>query len=264
MQRLSIVMPCCNEEEAIALLPERLFPVLHRLARSYEIELVLVDDGSTDETWPRLERLRRDASWPVVLGRHAPNRGLGAAISTGQQLSTGQIVVTLDTDGTYPFAIIESLVTAVARGADVATASPYHRDGGVAGVSRFRLFFSRGASLCYRALVDRRIATYTALVRAYRAEVLAASIANHPGFLSVAMTLVEARRRGARVVEIPAVLAQREIGVSKAKVARITRTHLAYMWHILLLRATGNFWLGASDDPQGEQSGEALGMVNNG
>ena len=264
MQRLSIVMPCCNEEEAIELLPGRLFPVLRRLAQHYEIELVMVDDGSTDETWPGLERLRRDAPWPVVLGRHTPNRGLGAAIRTGQELATGQIVITLDTDGTYPFAIIESLVAAVAAGADVATASPYHRDGGVAGVSRFRLLFSRGASLCYRALVDRRIATYTALVRAYRAEILAASIADHPGFLSVAMTLVEARRRGARVTEIPAVLAQRQVGTSKAKVARITRTHLAYMWRILVLRATGRFWLDTATSGREGHSGEALGSVHNG
>jgi dolichol-phosphate mannosyltransferase len=264
MQRLSIVMPCCNEEEAIELLPKRLFPTLHRLEQSYEIEIVLVDDGSTDDTWPRLERLRDEAPWPVLLGRHTPNRGPGAAIRTGQELASGQIVVTLDTDGTYPFPIIESLVAAIAAGGDVATASPYHRDGGVAGVSRFRLFFSRGASLCYRALVDRRIATYTALVRAYRAEVLAASIADHPGFLSVAMTLVEARRRGARVVEIPAVLAQRQVGVSKAKVARITRTHLVYMRHLLLLRATGRFWLGEEEDGMDERPGGALGTVRHG
>lgn len=264
MRRISIVMPCCNEEEAIALLPDRLFPVLRRLARNYELELVLVDDGSTDDTWSQLESLSRVAPWTVVLGRHTPNRGLGAALRTGQRLATGQIVVTLDTDGTYPFAIIESLVTAIEQGAEVATASPYHRDGRVAGVSRFRLFFSRGASLCYRALVDRRIATYTALVRAYRADVLAVAVSNHPGFLSVAMTLVEARRRGARVVEIPAVLAQREVGVSKAKVARITRTHLAYMRHLLLLRITGNFWLGTEGGTQQERSGEALGTVNNG
>jgi dolichol-phosphate mannosyltransferase len=134
----------------------------------------------------------------------------------------------------------------------------------VAGVSRLRLLFSRGASLCYRALVDRRIATYTALVRAYRAEVLAASIADHPGFLSVAMTLVEARRRGARVTEIPAVLAQRQVGVSKAKVARITRTHLAYMWRILLLRATGRFWLGSESGGPKEATSEALGTVHHG
>ena len=243
MQRVSIVMPCCNEEAAIALLPERLFPTLRHLARTYDIELIMVDDGSTDATWARLEALRRDAPWPVILARHRPNRGLGAALRTGQARATGQIVVTLDTDGTYPFGIIDALVGAIASGGDIATASPYHRDGGVRGVTPLRLLFSRGASLCYRALVDPRIATYTALVRAYRAETLAAAIPDHPGFLHVAMTLVEARRRGATVIEIPAVLAQREVGVSKAKVARITRTHLAYMGQIALLRATGRFWL---------------------
>jgi dolichol-phosphate mannosyltransferase len=259
MQRVSIVMPCCNEEEAIALLPERLFPTLHHLARSHEIELIMVDDGSTDDTSARLERLRRDAPWPVVLGRHRPNQGLGAALRTGQALATGQIIVTLDTDGTYPFAIIEPLVGAITAGGDVATASPYHRDGRVEGVSPLRLLFSRGASLCYRALVDRHIATYTALVRAYRTEVLAAAIPEQPGFLNVAMTLVEARRRGARVIEIPAVLAQRQVGVSKAKVARITRTHLRYMRHLALLRLTGRFWI-----RPGVASGVAPGVVQHG
>lgn len=264
MQRLSIVMPCCNEEEAIELLPQRLFPILRRLAQNYAVELVMVDDGSTDDTWARLAALRDAAPFAVILERHAPNRGLGAALRTGQARATGQIVVTLDVDGTYPFAIIESLVEAIEVGADIATASPYHRDGGVAGVSRFRLFFSRGASLCYRLLVDRRIATYTALVRAYRAEILAAAIPDHPGFLNVAMTLVEARRRGARVVEVPAILAQRQVGVSKAKVARITRTHLAYMRRILQLRATGRFWIVPTDARRVGDASAVLGSAPHG
>ena len=243
MQRVSIVVPCCNEEEAVRLLPSRLFPVLERLAATYELQLVLVDDGSGDATWAEIAAIREQAAWPTLLARHSPNRGLGAALNTGCELATGEIVVTLDADGTYPFPIIEELIAAIAAGADVATVSPYHREGGVAGVSPLRLFFSRGASLCYRALVDRRIATYTALVRAYRAEVLHAAAVSHPGFLNVAMTLVEARRRGARIVEVPAILAQREVGVSKARVMRITRSHLRYMWQIFLLRITGRFWL---------------------
>ncbi len=260
MQRLSIVMPCCNEEDAVALLPERLFPTLQRLAAAYEIELILVDDGSTDATWERLGDLQRAAPWPVRLGRHEGNRGLGAALRTGQGLATGGIVVTLDTDGTYPFSIVAALVAAVAAGADVATASPYHRDGGVAGVPAYRLLFSRGASLLYRLLVDRRIATYTALVRAYRAEVLATALSDHPGFLNVAVTLIEARRRGARVVEIPAILARRQVGVSKAKVARITRAHLKYMGEILALRLTGRFWIA----PSGPERAETLEPARHG
>ncbi|MGN6699705.1 MAG: glycosyltransferase family 2 protein [Thermomicrobiales bacterium] len=260
MTRLSVIMPCCNEEDAIELLPARLFPALELLARRYALELICVDDGSADATWERLTALQQTAPWPVVLARHQPNRGLGAALRTGQAHATGEIVVMLDADGTYPFTIVEPLVAALERGADIATASPYHRDGGVAGVSGLRLFFSRGASLCYRLLVDRRIATYTAMVRAYRASILAAALPEETGFLHVAMTLVEARRRGARIVEIPAVLARREVGVSKAKIARITRAHLRYMRRLLLLRATGRFWLA----PRAAHAAETLEAVRHG
>jgi dolichol-phosphate mannosyltransferase len=153
------------------------------------------------------------------------------------------LVATFDADGTYPFSILFPLVKAVESGADVATASPYHPYGGVEGVTAARLLFSRGASMLYRVLVDRRIYTWTAMVRVYRAEVLSESISDNSGFLHVAMTLVEARRRGAQVVDVPAVLARRQVGVSKAKVWRITKAHLNYMSSLLMLRATGRLWI---------------------
>ncbi|MGH9176186.1 MAG: glycosyltransferase family 2 protein, partial [Vicinamibacterales bacterium] len=153
------------------------------------------------------------------------------------------IIVTLDVDGTYPFEIVEVLVAQIDAGADVATASPYHPDGRVEGVSAVRLLFSRGASICYRVLVDRRVYTWTAMVRAYRAGVLRASIPEESGYLNIARTLVEARRRGARIVEAPAVLSTRTVGQSKAKVWRITRSHLRYMRGLLWLRLSGRFWI---------------------
>lgn len=242
--RVSVIIPCCNEEEAVALLPARLYPSLEKLEEHYAVELVLVDDGSRDGTWARLEALAAgDHPGRIVLARHETNRGLGAALQTGNARATGDIVVTLDCDGTYPFLIVLPLVHAIEEGADVVTASPYHPHGEVEGVSGVRLLFSRGASLCYRALVDPRIHTWTAMVRGYRAEVLDASISANTGFLHVAETLVEARRRGARVCEVPAILSSRRVGQSKAKVARITRSHLRYMARLLGLRATRRFWI---------------------
>jgi dolichol-phosphate mannosyltransferase len=244
-------VPCCNEEDAVRLLPATLFPVLDDLSDRYMVELVLVDDGSRDATWDRLTELAADEQrFSVVLERHPTNRGLGAALRTGVRRARGQIVATLDADGTYPFAILQPLIQAIEAGADVSTASPYHRDGGVEGVSALRLTFSRGASLLYRILVDRHVMTWTAMVRAYRADVLHAALSESSGFLHVAETLVEARRRGARITEVPAVLATRKVGTSKAKVARITRAHLRYMRGLLMLRLTGRFWI----------AGPAVGM----
>lgn len=246
MYRVSVVMPACNEEDAIRLLPNRLYPVLREVSASRDVELVLVDDGSSDGTWQQLRELNAasmEEPFAVVLSRHVANRGLGAALRTGVELATGDIIVTLDADGTYPFTIVEPLLTAIGAGADIVTASPYHRDGAVEGVPALRLLFSRGASTCYRVLVDRRVATYTAMVRAYRSDVLRRALSDNDGFLHVAMTLVEAQRRGAAVAELPAVLARRQVGQSKAKVLRVTRAHARYMARLAWLRATGHFWI---------------------
>ena len=251
MTSLSVIVPCCNEEDAVALLPERLFPVLFRLALrdGYEVELILVDDGSTDETWDRLVDLtRRELPFDVLLERHSENKGLGAALQTGARRAQGSVVATLDADGTYPFDLLEPLVESLREDVDVATVSPYHPDGGVEGVGPVRLLFSRGASMLYRILVDRSVHTYTAMVRVYRAPVLREAIPEEDGFLNVAQTLVEARRHGARIVEIPAVLRQREVGSSKARVFRITRAHLRYMSRLLWLRLTRRFWLPATEE----------------
>ena len=54
MSRLiSIIIPCCNEEEALERFPVRLFPLLDSLAVPGEqrVALILVDDGSRDQTW---------------------------------------------------------------------------------------------------------------------------------------------------------------------------------------------------------------------
>jgi len=241
---VSIVVPCCNEEEAVRLLPSKLFPPLAQLAERRAVELVLVDDGSLDSTWDELTRLgRSDCPFSIVLVRHEVNRGLGAAIQSGFFASNHDIVVTLDADGTYPFSIVGLLVGKIDAGADVVTASPYHPRGNVEGVSAMRLVFSRGASACYRVLVDHRVYTWTAMVRAYRSDVLSQAISPECGFLHVAMTLIEARRRGATIVEVPAILSTRKVGQSKAKVARITRSHLRYMQGLLWLRMTRRFWL---------------------
>ena len=250
LRKLSVIIPCCNEEEALPALVEKLTSALAPLRPAFSVEVIFVDDGSTDRTWEQLCNVYQALPiWTTVLARHDHNRGLGVALRTGFERSTGDVVVTVDADGTYPFSIIQSLVAAIDSGADIATASPYHRLGHVEDVSGVRLIFSRGASLLYRVVVDRHIATYTAMVRGYRANVLSKSISNESGFLSVAMTLVEAIRRGAVVTEVPATLSRRQVGRSKARLAKITSAHLRYLSHLVKLRVTSRFWIRDSEAP---------------
>lgn len=227
---LSVVVPCFNEEGNVDQFATTLMPVLEELAPAWaHVDVVLVDDGSTDGTYAELRRLERDAG-PVRVRAftHGTNQGLGAAMRSGFRESAGDVVVTTDSDGTYPFSDIPRLLALLGPEVDVVTASPYHPDGAIADVPPHRLVLSRGASVLYRVLVDPSVYTYTALFRAYRRRVLDSVTFRSDDFLACAELLVNARLQGFRVAELPATLRSRAIGTSKARLARITRSHLRF------------------------------------
>jgi dolichol-phosphate mannosyltransferase len=234
---LSIVIPCYNEAENVPKLEREFVPVLAELAQTRSVEVIFVDDGCTDETVAALQKVfGRETRWPVRIERHGRNRGLGAAIRTGLTAAQGEIVVTTDSDGTYRFTEIPALLALLTPDVDIVTASPYHPQGGVAGVPAYRLILSRGSSLLYRLLVSWRIHTYTALFRAYRRRAIANIQFQSDGFLAGTELLVKAMLSGARTVELPAILYARVHGVSKAKIARTIRAHLGFQWRICLHR----------------------------
>lgn len=235
---LSIVIPCYNEAEGIPAMRERLTAVLPALRQRGGVELILVDDGSGDRTGDLLAEAFAGIPEARVV-RHDRNRGLGAALRTGFAHVGGAVVVTCDSDGTYPFAEIPALLDRLTPGVDIVTASPYHPGGGIENVPAYRVTISKGASLCYRTLVDPRIHTYTALFRACRREVIEQTATRADGFLMVTELLVEALLAGFRVVEYPAVLRVRQYGQSKARVLQITRTHLDYMAGLIGRRLGG-------------------------
>src|SRR5437867_4011435 len=98
MTTLSIIIPAYNEEDGIARIVERVLSVREPLRRmSIGLELLVVDDGSRDNTAARVASFRE-----VPLIRHLTNRGYGAAIKTGFRHASGDYLAFLDADGTYP------------------------------------------------------------------------------------------------------------------------------------------------------------------
>jgi dolichol-phosphate mannosyltransferase len=231
---LSVVIPCHNEAENVLRLRSDLYPVLVDLSRSLSVEMVLVDDGSTDNTWQMMQDTFSGAS-PVNVrfARHEMNRGLGAALRTGFAAACGETVVTADSDGTYRFSQIPAVLDMLAPDADIVTASPYHPAGGVMNVPPHRLLLSKGSSMIYRLLVDQRIHTYTCLFRAYRRSVIEQTPFQADGFLAGTELMVKAMLAGFQVVEFPATLHVRAAGTSKAKLVRTILAHLRFQLRIL-------------------------------
>lgn len=232
---LSIIIPCLNEAESVAQLHTQFSAIRDELDRRGPFELVFIDDGSTDNTAALIEQAFR--GWENVrVIRHPRNRGLGAALRTGFANVGGEVIVTTDSDGTYPFHTIPALLDKLTPDVDIVTASPYHPEGGVDGVPAYRLFFSQGASYAYRLLVDPRLHTYTAMYRAYRRKVIEHVPTLSDGFLMVTELMVGALLAGFRVAELPATLRVRRYGQSKARVLQITRSHLRFQYGVLLRR----------------------------
>lgn len=234
---LSIIVPCYNESQNVPLIAEHLFPVVEQLAQERSVQVILVNDGSSDDTRVQLEGLA--ASYPYVqVVSHAQNRGLGVAVRTGFANAQGDVIVTTDSDGTYPFAEIPRLLEYLTPQVDLVVASPYHPQGNVEGVAAYRLLLSQVASLLYRLLLDRRLHTYTALFRAYRRKVVEQVPSAADGFLMPAEFLANAILMGYRVAEFPTVLHVRRHGQSKARVARIILAHLRFQAGLFWRRLT--------------------------
>jgi len=115
---LSVVVPVYNEAENIEALHGRLVAELAKLCVSYE--LILVDDGSVDDTFPRLRRLyEADPHLRVI--RFRRNFGQTAALCAGFDYARGEVVVTLDADLQNDPADIGILLQQIEKGYDVAS-----------------------------------------------------------------------------------------------------------------------------------------------
>ena len=94
--KLSVLIPVYNEEETVE-------KVLQRVATApvqagVEVEIIVVDDGSTDGTRKLLRQLREGGEIDFTFVEHPENRGKGAAVRTAFEASRGDIVLIQDAD----------------------------------------------------------------------------------------------------------------------------------------------------------------------
>ena len=232
-QSISIIIPCFNESEGIEFLKTKLNPVLEKLRSSRFVELILVDDGSTDNTF---RQMQHSFNQQAKLVRHECNQGIMAAIQTGLIHSTGKIICTLDSDCTYDPTKLPELLTYLSDDVDIVTGSPYHPEGNVKNVPGWRLFLSKGLSRIYAVVLPQKLYTYTSMFRAYRREAIETLPNSYPGFLGLVEVVAEAILRGDKVVEYPAQLNCREFGQSKLRVTKVILSHLKYIGKLIVQR----------------------------
>jgi dolichol-phosphate mannosyltransferase len=223
---VSLVIPCLNEELNLPGLVERLNR-MQVAERGWEV--IIVDDGSTDNTATVAKQLSEQNPW-LHLVRHPRNLGLGAAMRTGFLNAHGEIFCSMDSDCTFAPERLPELVAMVESGqCDVATGSPWHPESEQGTVNPFRKVLSQGCSLLYRIVLRSDLHSYTSLFRAYRREVIEVVNVESNGFVAVAETLVFALRAGFKVKELPVRLDKRIHGESKIGIVASVKSHARFL-----------------------------------
>ena len=204
--RVSVVIPALNEERNLP-------GVLARLPRDVH-ELIVVDGRSSDGTVAVVRRL-----WPRAVVLTQPGTGKGDALAHGFAAATGDIVVTVDADGSTDPAEIPRFVAALKAGADVAKGSRFLGEGGSSDLTPTRrvgaraltglvnvLFGTGYTDLCYG---------YTAFWRDRLGHITVAT-----GFEVETSMSISAARAGLTVIEVPSFERARVHGASNLRTVR--------------------------------------------
>jgi dolichol-phosphate mannosyltransferase len=215
--RLTICLPTYNERGNLRPMLEALGKVIAE--QRLDATVLVVDDNSPDGTGELADRLAEDSSHVRVLHR-SRKEGLGPAYVAAfrEALEGGaELVLTMDCDFSHDPSDVPRLVRAAAE-ADLVIGSRYVRGGGVRDWGLVRRAVSRGGCLYAQVLLSAGIRDLTGGFKCYRREVLerlGLERISSRGYAFQIETTYRALRAGFRVVEVPIVFTDREVGSSK-------------------------------------------------
>jgi dolichol-phosphate mannosyltransferase len=233
--RVSIVLPTYNERGNIEPLLQQLLP----LQAHVDLELLVVDDDSTDGTAELVRQLARQEP-RLRLIRRVGRSGLASAIKEGLLDATGDVAVVMDSDGQHePSSVLQAITRLEQDDLDLVIGSRFHTDAQIHGLSGRRETGSTWANASARLSLPRRygdLSDYMSGFFALRLEPLQPLIraVDVNGFKFLYELLAVSRGR-LRVAEVPLQFQARSYGNSKLDLA-IFWDFLISILHSLSLR----------------------------
>jgi glycosyltransferase involved in cell wall biosynthesis len=200
--RVSMIVPTLNEERNIGPILDELPDGLH--------EVIIIDGGSTDGTVRAAHAAR-----PGCLILQQPGRGKGDALAFGFAHATGDIIVTLDADGSADPAEIPLFIGALLAGADFTKGSRYVFGGGSADLTRIRSVGNRALGVVVNVLFGTRYTDVTYGYNAFWRECASALAIDCQGFEVETLMNIRAIKAGLHVSEVPCFERPRRHGASK-------------------------------------------------
>lgn len=220
---VSFVVPALNEGEAVRGSVREIIKAAEGRLDDYEI--ILVNDGSTDNTGEVIDRLAADHAFAHVV-HNERNLGFGGAYKRGVAAANLNYVMMVPGDDAHPAPGLAPILDQVGE-ADIVVPyvlNPESR-------SWFRRLLSRSFVLLLNTLFGRRLRYYNGLV-VHRRDLLNEITITTDGFSYQAEALIKLLRRGATYVEVGVLISERKGGRSSALKPRNVAAVLRTVWYL--------------------------------
>ena len=201
---VSLILPAYNEGKILAANTARIVEYSKSLADRFRWQILLVNDGSDDDTGDLAARLANEHEYVHAVS-HQQNRGLGEAIKTGVECTSGDFLIVMDVDLSYDVKHIGELLDELEEsGADLVLASPYMKGGSIGNVPWLRRVMSIAANWFLSLVAHGRLSTLTCMVRGYRGEFARSLVLRSTGMDVMPETVYKTMIMRGHIRQIPA------------------------------------------------------------
>ena len=214
---ISVIIPVYNEENSIK-------NVIERIPNHRNYEIILIDDGSIDRSVLKIKEIENDN---IILLQHQKNLGYGAALITGFKNATGNIIITLDSDGQHKPEEIEKMIKPILQNkADLVIGS---RNLGECDykVPLYTRIGEYCVKICILTLFRQRVGNNQSGYRCFRKEIL--NVLSDNLFVGMGFStefLLECALNDLKILEIPISINSREHGTSYVNLVEIFKSIL--------------------------------------
>jgi glycosyltransferase involved in cell wall biosynthesis len=237
---ISVFFPAYNDAESLRVLIPKTMETLRAITPDFEV--IVIDDGSTDNTPDVVQRMQREFPALRVI-RHPQNRGYGGALRSGFQAASKPLVFYTDGDGQYDVGELRDLLARLREGVDVVNGYKIRRAD-----SLHRRLLGRSFHGLVRLLFGLRVRDVDCDFRLLRRHVLeSVSLTFSSGAIGAEL-VTQIERAGFRIEEVPVHHYPRRNGKSQffrpGPVARMAWDVFKLWMRLVLLRRRPNAEIG--------------------